>query len=228
MAKVFFEPVKKLLQVITRTYDFFHNVKHRPHISSCNGIGYIEKEIGVYDTQSVNQGVVRNFFSTKRYGLIQYGESISQGAVSLSRDEQKRGIIDHNSLGFTDRSQVCNNIGCCDPSEIESLAARLNRCRHFVWFRGCENKQDMGRRFFKSFKQGIKSLRGEHVYLIDDVHFHPATLRRDSYRFPDVACVVYLVVGRRIDFDDIQIAALLERNTRLTYPTWFRRVGPIL
>ena len=75
-----------------------------------------------------------------------------------------------------------------------------------------ENKSDVCRRLFEGLEQGVKRRPGEHVHLIDDVDLAAGCLRQVADLVAKVANIVDAVVARTVDLDDIDTAALGDRN----------------
>ena len=59
---------------------------------------------------------------------------------------------------------------------------------------GGEDKLRIGRRFFQGLKEGVEGSTRQHVYLIDDIHFILAYLRRDAHLFDKGAYIVNAAV----------------------------------
>ena len=62
-----------------------------------------------------------------------------------------------------------NQQSSLQAAQVEALAARQNRHRHFADFGRGENEFYVRWRLFEGFQQGVESRRGQHVHLIDDV-----------------------------------------------------------
>src|SRR5690625_3265640 len=65
----------------------------------------------------------------------------------------------------------------------------------------------MWRRLFQRFKQGVKCLPGEHVYLINDENLVRPALGWYPDDFTQMVDILHLIIGRRIHLDHIQGAA---------------------
>src|SRR5699024_7352241 len=65
-------------------------------------------------------------------------------------------------------------------------------------------KDDVIRRLFQRFQQGIKGRLAEHVHLINDVYLVAPVLRRNADAFTQIANVVHLVIGGRVDLNYVQ------------------------
>ena len=101
---------------------------------------------------------------------IQNGQRIAQCTVGQTGD-QFRTVRRKLQLFLT-----CNvfhpagDILRPDAGKIVPLAAGKNGGGHLLDLSGCQNKDDVGRRFFQRFEQRIECRCGQHVHLIDDVY----------------------------------------------------------
>ena len=103
------------------------------------------------------------------------------------------------------------------PPEVEALCARKNGGEDLVGFGGCEDEKDVRGRLFESFQERVEGALREHVDLVEDVDFLLRTLRRNTDGVPELTDVVYAVVARGINFDDVHRAASLECLARFAH-----------
>ena len=75
----------------------------------------------------------------------------------------------------------------------------------------------MGRRFFQRFQKSVKCTGGEHVYLVDDVHFIFRFGRHEHDFVTDPADIIYAVITGGIHFNDIKKRAVDDAFTDLTF-----------
>ena len=87
--------------------------------------------------------------------------------------------------------------------KVVALTARLDRRRHLVRFRRCENKDHTLGRLLKRLKEGIKRFRREHVHFVNDVDFIMPLRRSKLHRLAQITDLVDAAVGRRVDLEDI-------------------------
>ena len=86
-------------------------------------------------------------------------------------------------------------------------------------FRGCQYKNDIGRRLFQGLQQSIKGSDGEHVHLVYDINFVFSFCRAVCYLFPDFTDIIYTVIGCRINFDNIHGTSCRNCFTACTFST---------
>ena len=70
-----------------------------------------------------------------------------------------------------------------------------------------ENEQQMLRRLLDDLQQRVEGRNGEHMHLVDDIHPHFHLRRRINGVVPQVADVVYAVVGRGVDLQHVHAGA---------------------
>ena len=100
--------------------------------------------------------------------------------------------------------------------QVVDLATAEDGGQYFMLLRGGEDEDHMCGRFLQGFQEGIEGCGGEHVHLIDDEHLVFAQLRWDARLLHQRLDVLYRVIGGSIQFEDVQGALLVERQTTLT------------
>ena len=98
-----------------------------------------------------------------------------------------------------------------DPAQIEALAARQHRDRHFADFGGREHEFGVLRRLFQRFQKRIECRRREHVDFVDDVDLVARTGRRIAHTVVDLAHIVDAGVGCRVHFQHVHVPAFHDR-----------------
>lgn len=119
---------------------------------------------------------------------------------------------------------MIGNVFVLYPVKVEYLAARQDGGDHLVFFRSGEYENSVGRGLFQRLQEGIESLVGEHVNLVDDVHLVFSKLGRVAHLIDQIADVVHRVVGGGVEFVDVQgvgvfRSALLETVDHAGYDT---------
>ena len=140
---------------------------------------------------------------------IQNGKSIAHSAVSQTGNQGCRLRFQMNLFLFRYIQQSALNILRRNSGKIITLTARQNSSGHFVYFRRSQNKDDMCRRFFHNFQQRIKRRCGKHVHLVNDIYFVGAFTGSIRCFIPQVADIVYAIVGRRVNFYHVHNAAVI-------------------
>src|SRR5690606_14831556 len=135
---------------------------------------------------------------------VENGKRIAQGAVGFPGDQVKRFGLCGNVLAFGDLLQMCCNVGDLDSVKVEYLAARQNGGQHLVLFRRGQNENGIWRRFLQRFEKSVEGRAGEHVNFVDYVDLEATVLRRVAHLVDQVADIVDGVVGRGVQFEDIQ------------------------
>ena len=71
-------------------------------------------------------------------------------------------------------------------------------------FSRCQNEDRVCGRFLKRFKEGIERSLGQHVHLVDDVHFVGTHLGRKAHLVDKLTDVVDRVVGCGVELKNIE------------------------
>ena len=103
-------------------------------------------------------------------------------------------------------------------AEIVSLAAGQNRDRQLVGLRRGKNEDDIGRGLFQGLEQGVEGCVGEHVDFVDDKYTEAPLGGRILHLVDDRANVIDAVVGRGIQFHDIEIGLSRDRAAGRALP----------
>ncbi len=98
-----------------------------------------------------------------------------------------------------------------DAAQIEALAARQHRHRHFADFGGGENELGVRRRFFQRLQQRVEGGGRQHVHFVEDVDLVARRDRRIAHGVVDLADVVDAVVRGGVHFQDVDVAAVDDR-----------------
>ena len=104
------------------------------------------------------------------------------------------------------RRQMGGQFGAVDAAQIEALAARQHRHRHFADFGGGEDEFHMRRRLFQGLEQPVEGLLGQHVHFVDDVDLVARGGRGIAHAFDDLADIVDAGAGGGVHLLHIDIA----------------------
>ena len=88
---------------------------------------------------------------------------------------------------------------------------------------GSENEHDFRRRFFQGFEQCVERGFRQHVNFVDDVHLVAAGRRAVLNVIDQVAHFADAVVGRAVDFHDVDADAVANFYTEIALVAGFRR-----
>ena len=142
---------------------------------------------------------------------IEQREPIAHRTIRQPPHREQHFFRDNNAFAFRNSTKMQRDLLRRNVAEIKSLAARLNRLRHLVRFRGAENELHMRRRLFHGLEQRVERGRREHVDFVDDVDAKLSTRWRESCTSDEIACVVDASVGSAVDFNHIEIFATENR-----------------
>ena len=141
-------------------------------------------------------------------GLVEDGEGVAHRALGGAGDLAERVAVGLDLLLGGDAGEMVDQHGGLDAAEIEALAARQDRDRHFPDLGRGEDEFHMRRGLLQRLQQAVEGLLGEHVDLVDDVDLVAGGDRRVAGRIDDVADVVDAGVGGGVHLDDVGVAAL--------------------
>jgi hypothetical protein len=83
--------------------------------------------------------------------------------------------------------QIGGELGAVDAAQVETLAARQHRHRHFADFGGGEDEFHMRRRLFQGLEQAVESLLGQHMHFVDDIDLVARRDRGIAHALDDLA-----------------------------------------
>ena len=119
----------------------------------------------------------------------------SASTFSLCRDA---GEMRHQHVGI-------------DPAQIEALAARQHRDRHFSNLGGGEYEFGVLRRLFQRLEERVEGRGGEHVDFVDDVDLVAGARRRIAHAVVDLAHIIDAGMGCRVHFQHVHVPAFHDR-----------------
>ena len=92
------------------------------------------------------------------------------------------------------------------------LTSRNDGRQNLAGFRGAEDEYDVTGRLLQGFQEGIRSLVGEHMGFVNDIDFTLAFYWRKVDLVANVANVIDASIARRVEFDNIHVAAIIDRG----------------
>ena len=153
--------------------------------------------------------------------LIEQREQIAHRAFGGAGDERQRFRLRFDQFLPSDILQMLHQERGVDPAQIEALAARQHRDRHFADFCGGEDELGVRRRLFQRLKQRVESGARQHVHLVENIDLVAGGNRRIADGVVDLADVVDAVMGRGVHLDDVEMAALHDRFAMDAEPRHF-------
>lgn len=145
-----------------------------------------------------------------RNDLLEEGFSITQRAFGSGGDELKCRPVDFDFFLLDDLLELLDDDGDGKLLEMESLGAGSDGRRDLVEFGSGEDEEGVRRRLFERFQKGIGSGFGELVDFVDDEYLIGIRSGGKADTLLDIPDLVDAAVGSRVDFDDIERAALLD------------------
>ena len=101
--------------------------------------------------------------------------------------------------------------------EVELQAARQHGDRDLLRVGGGEDELDVRRRLFQRLQHGVERRLRQHVHFVDDVHLEAPAGRRIQRVLQQLAHVVDLGVGGRIQLDQIDETPAVDLGTRTAH-----------
>ena len=185
-----------------------HDVVEQQHgpwdVAGQGLVGQCEIRVVVEHMQLLGHGLVGQVLSRKCDELVEHGQGITQRSICFLCNHMQRLFLSLNFLLRCDVLQVRNGIWDRDAVEVEDLATRQDGGQDLVLFRRGQNEHRMGWRFLEGFQECVERSLTQHVHLIDDVHLVFPLLRGNANLIHDAADVLDFVVGRRIEFKDVE------------------------
>ncbi len=185
----------------------------------------IEKHIFVDGPQKgkqVGHGY-RFFFGGKQGGLVQKSHGVSETAAGAPGYKLQGAVFNVNVFLIRHIAQMLGEVFVIDQAEHEALAA-TDDCRwNFMFFRGGQYENDLGRRLFNGLEESIESFLGEHVAFVYDVELEAAALGHQRCSFDENAGVIHGVIGSGVDFQNRRRNSLFDFHAHGTDHAGFSR-----
>ena len=99
--------------------------------------------------------------------------------------------------------QVLCGIFNADAVEIIDLATAQDSRQYLMLFGSGKDENGMMRRLFQGLQKSIEGSLGQHVYLVNDIYFIFADLRRDTYLLYQRTDVFYGVIAGGIQLMNV-------------------------
>ena len=141
---------------------------------------------------------------------VQDGQRVPQSAVGQPGDQPRRPLGEGEALSPGHLGHPPGDVLRADAGEVVPLAAGTDGGRHLLDLGGGQDENDVGRRLLQGLQQGVEGRRGEHMHLVDDVHFVAAGAGGVGSLVPQVADVVHAVVGGGVHLHHVQNAAVVD------------------
>jgi hypothetical protein len=144
--------------------------------------------------------------------LVEQRQRIAHRAFRGARDDAERFRLDLDVFLFAIFGEMRHQHVGIDAAQIEALAARQHRDRHFADFGGGEDELGVRRRLFQRLQeQRVERRRREHVDFVDDVDLVARAHRRIAHAVVDLAHVVDAGVGGGVHLQHVDVPAFHDR-----------------
>ena len=197
----------KLLQShLQRQAAFGHAISLRHHrwpIAADQRVEYREQVSPIHRTEHFPHRSFFDFSGAMGNRLIQQRQGVAHAALRRPGDQAQRRDIEDHMLLAKHAFHLRANLRQRDLCQIELQAARQHRHGNLLRIRGCKNKFDMRRRFFQRLEHGIEGIARQHMHFVDDEHLETPAGGRVERTFQQIAHVIDLGIGRRIELDQI-------------------------
>ena len=171
--------------------------------------------LGIQHVQHLDSPFVGQRIAAERYELVEYTQCVTHASVGFLCHNIQCVLGGRYTFLRSHVLQVRNDIRYGYSLEVIHLAAAQDSRQHLVLL-GCGEDEDRVRgRLLERLQEGVERTGTQHVHLIDDIHAVLAYLRRYTHLVDQVADILHAVVGRGIQFVDIERPLLVERCTRL-------------
>ena len=181
-----------------------------------------EQRLLVGCAEQLEHGLDRDLAAGRRRELVERRHGVAEASLRGSRDERQRRVRHVEALAVRDPAQEDDELREARPLEQERLAARTNGREHLVERRRAEHEDEMRRRLLDDLQQRVPGGVRQLVRLVEDVDLVAA--RRLKHRaVADRANVVDPALRGRVHLDDVERAAVGDRDACLARPVGLRR-----
>ena len=146
--------------------------------------------------------------------LVENGQPVTHrsfGGMGHKRDRLalRSDAFLFNDLGKMPRQQVHRN-----TLQVEALAPRQHRHRHFLHLGRRKQEFDVRRRLFQRLQQRVEGVFGQHVHFVDDVNLVPRRHGGIAHRLDNLPHVVHTGMAGGVHLDHIDMPPLRDRAAR--------------
>ena len=202
-----------------------HDVGHLVVQGQADGL---EVVVGIEDVEVFDGLLEGDVALRETRHLVEDGERVAHTAIGLLRYHAQGLLLIGDFFAFGHHLQLLDDVGHGHSLEVVDLAAREDGGQDLVLLGRGEDEDDMGGRFLQRLEEGIEGLLREHVDLVDDKDLVAAHLRRDAGLLHELLDLIDTIVGRGIELEDVEGAALFESLATLAGATGLAVVGGVL
>src|SRR5256714_4917228 len=207
----------EIAPVVDETADELHGVRRirrREHIKERGGLLPIRRAEEVIDFLQRDGSVGESD------DHVQHALGIPKGALGVACDRIERGRISVQLLLLDDVRELRDDTFLRDAAEVEALRSRHDGGRDLLRLGRSENEHRVRRGFFEGLQERIERFGRELVRLVDDVHLVLPGRRSETDLIAKVAHLVDAAIRRGVDLDEVQEAALPDRDAGLAAIAW--------
>src|SRR5438309_782593 len=146
---------------------------------------------------------------------VEHALSISERPLRVAGDRVECGRVRAELLLLDDLRELRDDPLVRDPPEVEALGAGDDRRRDLLRLRRGEDEHRVRRRLLEGLQERIERLGRELVGLIDHIHLVLPLRRGETDLVAEVAHLIDAAVRRRVDLDEVQEAAVADRDAGL-------------
>ena len=144
--------------------------------------------------------------------LVEQVDGVAEGAAGLAGDQLEAALGDGDALAPGDLAQALDERLERGATEVEALAARADGGRDLVRLGGREHEDDVWRRLLEGLEQRVEGRVGQHVDLVDEVDLVGRRVGGVADALAQGADLVDAAVGGGVELDQVERAALVERE----------------
>ena len=148
-------------------------------------------------------------------GLIQQAKAIPHAAVRSSGQRPQAVGFRLEFFFAVNFLQLLVNLRHCQSLQVELQATRQHRHRQLLGIGGRQQELDMRGRFLQRLEQRVEGVIRQHVHLVDEVDLESPLRRRVLGVFHQFPGIVHPGARRRVHFDEIHEAAVVDCRTRI-------------
>ena len=202
-AEILHELCKNLLQIAPILQQFAELFDQCRRRALCNLQRHLFNPCAPNQPQGLLYALRRECSLGKSHALIEDRERVTHAAVRLYGNDAERFRIRCDPRFPTDIDEAIANLRHRNAVEVVALTARLDRRRHLVRLRRCEDEKDLRRRLLQCLEECVERFRRQHVYLVDDVDFIISRRRCELHRLAQVANLINAAIGCRVDLEHV-------------------------
>ena len=196
----------EMVRIEAGGHDLLQLKEHVPNPALQRSVDHIEVDIVPKNIEVAGDRGIGHAFLAGGHHLVEDAKRIAHGAIGPLGNHIERFRLGGDTLLHSHVREMVRDVPGGDAPEIVDLAAAQDGRKNLVLLRRGEDEDRVLWRLLERLEERVEGILGQHVDLVNDVDLITSVLRRDAHLVDDAPDVFDTIVGRRVQFEDIETA----------------------